>query len=259
MRRFADAVGARPLSRRQLLAGAAITIGAPLLAPPVHGQRAAADDGPLDGLRGANASLLCDALGRLGHDVRKLAMSRAGVRPMFPVAGTVIGPAVTTRYEPARAPATIDDIRRYVFDPADEAPSGAVWVTSSGTDEVLSMFGDIIVLACQQRGLAGLVTDGGCRDLAAIEAIGLPVFARDVCLYGPGSVIRPTAANVPVICAGVEVRPGDIIVADVDGVLVVPRVAVDDVVRVRQELEQHEGETRRLIEQGGSLRASYLV
>lgn len=251
------------LSRRQWLAGAACLMSGPLVAgtSPSEASSQPADlvADPLDGLRGASASLLCDALARLGHDPRKLAMSRSGVRPMFPVPEPIIGPAITTRYELARAPTTRDDIRRFVFDPADEAARGAVWVTSSGTDEVLSMFGDIIALACAQRGLSGLVTDGGCRDLAAIEAMGLPEFARDTCLYGPGSVIRPTAANVPIVCGGVEVRPGDIIVADLDGVLVVPRETVSDVARVRRELEEHERETRRLIEQGGSLRASYLV
>ena len=80
------------------------------------------------------------------------------------------------------------------------------------------MFGDIIVLACERQGLAGLVTDGGCRDLDPMERLGVPVFARGTCLYGPSGVIRPVAANVPIVCGGVEVVPGDVIAADVDGV-----------------------------------------
>ena len=132
-------------------------------------------------------------------------------------------------------------------------------MTASGTDELLSMFGDLIALACARQGLTGLVTDGGCRDLVSMQAIGVPVFARGTCLYGPGTAIRPVAANVPVICGGVEVMPGDVIAADLDGVLVIPRAVVPDVARLRAELERKEDETRRLIEDGGSLRESYLL
>ena len=121
------------------------------------------------------------------------------------------------------------------------------------------MFGDIIVLACERQGLAGLVTDGGCRDLDPMERLGVPVFARGTCLYGPSGVIRPVAANVPIVCGGVEVVPGDVIAADVDGVLVIPSAVVPEVARLRAELDTKEEETRHLIEEGGSLRASYLV
>jgi regulator of RNase E activity RraA len=231
---------------------------APQAAPARPQERTAGDD-PLAALRGASASLLLDALNRLGHDPRKCTMSHANVGPMFPVSGTVLGPAVTTKYELVRERTTTDDIRRFVFDPVDQASPGDVWVTSCGTDEVLSMFGDIIALACERQGLAGLVTDGGCRDLVSMQEIGVPVFARGTCLFGPGAVIRPTAANVPIVCGGVEVVPGDVIAADVDGVLVIPRAAVPDVARLRVELDRKEAETRRLIEEGGSLRASYLV
>ena len=249
------------LSRRQLLTGAAAVAGsaiAPRVATGRTRQRARADD-PLEALRGASASLLCDAMTRLGHDARAFTMSRAGVGPMFPVQGTVLGRAVTTKYELGGAQTTVDDIRRFVFDPVDQAEDGAVWVTASGTDEVLSMFGDIIVLACERQGLAGLVTDGGCRDLDPMERLGVPVFARGTCLYGPSGVIRPVAANVPIVCGGVKVVPGDVIAADVDGVLVIPSAAVPEVARLRAELDRKEEETRRLIEEGGSLRASYLV
>lgn len=227
--------------------------------PSASRARSGQGDDPVETLRGASASLLCDAMRRLGHDVRTLSMSRAGVGPVYPVQGTVIGRAITTRYELADRPMSREDIRRYVFDPVDRAAAGDVWVTACGTDEVLSMFGDIITLACARRGIAGLVTDGGCRDIAAMQELGVPVFARGACLFGPGTAIRPTAANVPIVCGGVRVTPGDVIAADADGVLVVPQGAVAGVARLRVELEREEAETRRLIEEGGSLRASYLV
>jgi 4-hydroxy-4-methyl-2-oxoglutarate aldolase len=139
----------------------------------------------------------------------------------------------------------------------DDAKLGDVWVISSGTDQVLSMFGDIIALACKRQGLGGIVTDSGCRDIAVLEEIGLPVFSRGTCLYGPGRVVRPVAANVPVICGGVEVHPGDIVVADIDGILVFPQDALAEVARLKPELEEKEEHARRIIEKNEPLTTSY--
>ena len=205
---------------------------------------------------GASATLICDALRKLGHDPFKFAMT-GDIKPVFKITGTVIGPAVTTKYEIARERGSVEDIRRFVFKPVDDASPGDVWVISSGIDRVLSMFGDIISLACEEKGLAGIVTDSGCRDIVAMEEIGLPIFSKGTCLYGPGGLVRPVAANVPVICGGVEVRPGDIIVADVDGVLVIPQEALADVARLKPELEEKEEHARQIIEKGEPLTTSY--
>ncbi|MDE2727168.1 MAG: twin-arginine translocation signal domain-containing protein, partial [Gemmatimonadota bacterium] len=98
-------------------------------------------------LRNTPTPLIMDALTRIGYDRTRLAMSRA-VRPMFPARGTIAGPAVTTKYEESDIPTTRDDIRAHVFRPVDEAGAGSIWVTASGTTEILSMFGDVIVLSC---------------------------------------------------------------------------------------------------------------
>jgi 4-hydroxy-4-methyl-2-oxoglutarate aldolase len=119
------------------------------------------------------------------------------------------------------------------------------------------MFGDLIGLACQRKGLAGAVTDSGCRDVGEMDAIGFPVFAKGTVLYGPGDVIRPVAADVPVVCGGVDVHPGDVIVADVDGVIVVPKAAVRDVARAKEDLLAKEADVRRKIESGETLAAAY--
>ena len=88
--------------------------------------------------------------------------------------------------------------------------------------------------------------------------IGLPVYAGGTCLYGPGSEISPVAANVPIICGGVEIRPGDIVVADVNGILAFPKEALPDVVEKKRELEEKEQKTRQLIEQGEPLSTGYI-
>lgn len=250
------------ISRRSLLKAGAAALAAGSLAGLDRAEAEPAYPAPqgnehLAELQKAPTTLIIDALIRLGHDRTKMAMDGA-VKSMFPTRGTIIGPAVTTKYEQARATATLDDIRNYVFKPVDTAPPGAVWVTESGTDQMLSMFGDVIVLACQKKGMSGLVTDSGCRDIEGMEEIGLPVYAKGVCLYGPGSVITPVAANVPVICGGVEIKPGDIVAADINGVMAFPADALPDVVAKKRELEEKEEKSRRQIEQGASLEEGYI-
>ncbi len=214
------------------------------------------DEDPYLTLRNTPTPLIMDALTRLGYDRTRLAMSRA-VRPMFPARGTIAGPAVTTKYEESDIPTTRDDIRAHVFRPVDEAGAGSIWVTASGTTEILSMFGDVIVLSCRQQGLAGLVTDGGCRDIEGMEEVGLPVYAAGTCLYGPGSVIRPVASNVPVTCGGIEISPGDVVAADVNGVMAFPAEALTDVVAWIEELGVKETRSRRAIEEGLPLETAY--
>ena len=253
----------RSLSRRGFLKTgiAATTAGSLANLDRVHAKQEEDQDtvrgeDPFGALKDAPTTLIMDALTRLGHDRTRLAMSRS-VRPMIPATGTIVGPAVTTKYEESDAPTTRDDIRAYVFRPVDEAEPGSIWVTASGTTEILSMFGDVIVLACRQKGLAGLVTDGGCRDIEGMVEVGLPVYAGGICLYGPGSVIRPVAANVPVVCGGIEIAPGDVIAADVNGVMAFPRDALTDVVRVIAELRVKESSSRRAIEEGQPLETAY--
>ena len=252
------------LSRRSFLSTGMAATTAVALAPtdrldgtPRQDRNAASAHDPFAGLRAVPTTLIMDALIRLGHDRTKLAMSRE-VQPMVRTTGTIVGPALTTKYEETGTPTTRDDIREFVFRPVDDAAPGSVWVTASGTAQVLSMFGDVIVLACREKGLAGLVTDGGCRDVEGMEEIGLPVYAAGTCLYGPGTVIRPVAANVPVVCGGIEIAPGDLVAADVNGVLAFPRDALADVVRILPELQEKEDRSRRLIEAGRGLEEGYL-
>ena len=89
-------------------------------------------------------------------------------------------------------------------------------------------FGDIMALACQVRGIAGVVIDGSCRDAEDIKALGLPVFVRAL---NPSGTVKKSLGeiNVPVICGGVRVNPGDIILGDCDGVVVVPQESEDTV------------------------------
>jgi len=95
-------------------------------------------------------------------------------------------------------------------------------------------------LPSKRNGMAGAVTDNGCRDLQTFRDIDFPVYARGAVPYGPSDVARPVAANVPVICGGVEVRPGDKIAADSDGVIVVPYEDETDVLAAAAQIAAKE-------------------
>ena len=242
------------MTRRSLLKGSA------LLAASASGAQTTSALS-LEGLKGKPASLVADALRKGGLDPHRLTMS-TDIRPVAGHTGPIAGPAVTTKWELTREGQegmSSAAIRRFVFEPVDDAPAGSIWIIESGTERLLSMFGDVIGLACQRKGMAGAITDSGCRDVAAMESYGFPVFAKGTVLYGPGDAIRPVAANVPIVCGGVDVRPGDVVVADVDGVIVVPQDALAEVARAADELQKHEDDTRQKIEAGIPLAEAYTL
>ena len=207
-------------------------------------------------LSGVSVSLIADALRKIGQNPMKLVMA-PDIKPLVNVGVTIIGPAVTTKWELAQGKANAEDIRRFVFRPLDKAAAGSVWVVASGTEQILSMFGDVIARACLRNGLVGAVTDSGCRDIKGMQAIGFPVFGKASVPYGPGNIIRPVAANVPVTCGNVDVQPGDLVAADSDGVIVVPKSVIARLRESIMERAAHEKEMRRKIDEGESLEKAY--
>ena len=107
-----------------------------------------------------------------------------------------------------------------VFGALAEAAPGDVLVISSGEGSV-AVLGELFATEARRRGLAGVVVDGFCRDVAGLRQLGLPVFARGTIPRSGSTVARP-ALGAPVRCGGVEVRPGDIVFGDDDGVAVAP-------------------------------------
>jgi 4-hydroxy-4-methyl-2-oxoglutarate aldolase len=120
------------------------------------------------------------------------------------------------------------------------APAGSVLVVDVGDVHHRGYWGEVLTTAAQARGLAGLVIDGGVRDVGALERLGFPVFSDGIVLPGATKDSRGTA-GLPVSVAGVPVGPGDWVVGDVDGVVVVPAGSVADVIaagRARESAEQ---------------------
>ena len=143
-------------------------------------------------------------------EVRAMASCLA---PLFPGA-RVVGPAKTARIRPGQNAA----IHRALHG----ASAGEVLVVDAGGDERFGPFGDILASGCQNKGVRGLVIDGTVRDTAEIRALGFPVFCRGA---NPTATAKadPGEIDIAVDCGGVRVRPGDIILGDDDGVVVVPR------------------------------------
>jgi regulator of RNase E activity RraA len=135
-----------------------------------------------------------------------------GIRPLWPSSRRVAGPAFTVRCPPG------DNLMLHAA--IHRAPAGSVIVVESG-DVDWALAGGNVCAVAQRNGVAAFVLDGVIRDLAEVRAMGFPVFARGV-IPIPGSKRAVVPLNVTVHCGGVNVSPGDIVVADEEGVVVVP-------------------------------------
>jgi regulator of RNase E activity RraA len=141
-----------------------------------------------------------------------------------------------------------------MMDAIDEAAPGSVYVMSLEDGLDYAGLGGLMSTAMKYRGLAGAVVDGGVRDTPQISKLQFPVFSRGVVPSTTVNHFRVTGKNVPVVCAGVPVRPADIIVADMDGVVVVPRENAPEILKKAQQLDETEHSMYPFIEKYKSIR-----
>jgi 4-hydroxy-4-methyl-2-oxoglutarate aldolase len=126
---------------------------------------------------------------------------------------------------------------------------GDVLVVACSSENTNGAIGDLIATALKARGVKGVVMDMGCRDVAELKEMKFPLWARAISAQG---TIKGTlgSVNVPVICAGVHVRPGDVVVADDDGVVVVPRADAVKAAKAGEEREKKEAVNRERLKKG---------
>jgi regulator of RNase E activity RraA len=141
-----------------------------------------------------------------------------------------------------------------MLDAIDSAPAGAVYVMVLPDGLDIGGIGGLMTTCMRARGLAGAVVDASVRDLPQIKRIQFPVFGRGVAPSTSIGHYRFVGANVPVTCAGVRVSPGDIVTADEDGVVVVPRARAAEVLKKAQENDDTEHRMYPFIEKLRSIR-----
>lgn len=150
-----------------------------------------------------------------------------GARRQTPSGGTMVGPATTLRYIPAREDldhlGVFEDRSHPQRKVVEDIPAGNVLVMDARGDALAASAGHILLTRMQVRGAAGVVTDGGLRDMPEIANMDWPVYAQGG--SAPTNLIRHHAVDidVPIACGGVPVFPGDIVVGDQEGVVIVPR------------------------------------
>ena len=195
-----------------------------------------------EALSTTNVSDAMDALGIRG--------ATYGIRPMWHTMDRVLGPAVTLKMTAAG-----ETKGKYHLGvkAIDAAQSGDVIVVDNGGRIDTSCWGGVLATGAKLKGISGVVIDGACRDLDECVEVGFSVYARGTVVATARGRVQEEATNVMVQFGGVQVRPGDIILGDKSGVVVVPAERVDEVLAKAEALFQKEEAMVAMIREGRTM------
>ena len=206
---------------------------------------ASRDDPPLPGpWRRLTTALVCDALDAVG----RRAQSPQLAWPVRTFDGLLAGRAKTTLW----ADMAHEDPKPYELEllAVDTCRPGEVIVAAAGGSLRSAIWGDLLSTAARSRGAAGALVDGASRDLEKVGRLGFAVLARGTSVYDSRDRQRVTDIDVAVEVGGVMIQPGEIVLADADGVVIVPRDCEEEVLQLATRKLEAEGEVRRAFEEG---------
>jgi regulator of RNase E activity RraA len=212
-------------------------------------------------LMGVSTATLCTALFKRGLRNQFI----QDVRPVRGLGDTplpnMVGPAFTLRYIPAREDlnpiAVFQDRAHPQRKAVEECPEGAVFVIDSRKDARAASAGGILVTRLMKRGVAGVVTDGGFRDSPEIARLPLPAYHQRPSAPTNLTLHQALDINVPIGCGDVAVWPGDIVVGDGEGVIVIPAAIADEVAAEAVEMTAFEDFVIEKVNEGRSILGLY--
>jgi len=210
-----------------------------------------------DKLKTVSTATLCTALFKRGFRNQMI----QDVHPLDAAKPTMVGEAFTLRYMPAREdlnPITVFQDRGHPQRKAvEECPPGAVFVIDSRKDARAASAGNILVTRLMKRGVAGIVTDGGFRDAAEIARLDIPSFHHRPSAPTNLTCHQAIDINVPIGCGDAPVFPGDVIVGDSDGCVVIPAHIADEIAAEAVEMTAFEDFVTEKVFEGRSILGLY--